>query len=185
MQSPESHTWNWDSLQKLALEIKDLLEQQQHRLVLAESCTAGMVSSVFGSLPGISESLCGSWVVYRLESKAEWLGLSREQLYDPAFGTVCPETTSQLASSAIMRTPEATLSCSVTGHLGPGVSEELDGQVFISIAKRIPGDPPSSCERRLRSPRCTSVEDLSHRRERQQEATYWVLQELLQSLRNQ
>lgn len=185
MQSPESITWNWDSLQNLAIEVKTLLELQQHRLVLAESCTAGMVSSVFGSLPGISESLCGSWVVYRLESKAQWLGLSREQLHNPAFGTVCPETTSQLAASAIMRTPEATLSCSVTGHLGPGVSEEIDGQVFISIAKRTPEAPPSCSERRLRSPRCTSLQDFSRRRERQQEATFLVLQELLQSLRNQ
>ena len=45
------------------------LIQHKLRLVLVESCTGGMISAMLARTPGISESLCGSWVVYREKSK--------------------------------------------------------------------------------------------------------------------
>ena len=41
------------------------LEKKRHTLVLAESCTGGMVSALLTQIPGISRRLSGSFVCYQ------------------------------------------------------------------------------------------------------------------------
>jgi PncC family amidohydrolase len=121
-------------LERRARELARLLRARSLRIVFAESCTGGLVSAVLAAIPGISEHYCGSAVVYRIETKSEWLGISRELLDDP--GPVSGAAAEAMALGVLARTPEADLSVSVTGHLGPNAPEGFDGLVFISAADR-------------------------------------------------
>ena len=70
-------------LDAAARRLAKALKQQQLRLVLAESCTGGLISAVLAKIPGISEFHCGSAVVYRMGTKQEWLGISAAVLEKP------------------------------------------------------------------------------------------------------
>jgi nicotinamide-nucleotide amidase len=98
-------------------------------LVLAESCTAGLVASSLGTIPGISGVLCGSAVVYQIQTKAEWLGVSLETI--ERCGVVSSEVAREMAVGVLRRTTAADLAVSVTGHLGPAAPPELNGIVWI------------------------------------------------------
>lgn len=119
-----------------AVRITELLRRSGRRLVLAESCTGGLVAATLAQVPGISESLCGSAVVYRNATKSAWLGIEPALLDDPRIGPVSAEVTRGLALAVLERTPEADLSAAVTGHLGPNAPPDLDGVVYVAVAVR-------------------------------------------------
>ncbi len=171
----------------LAGEILTLLEQTGRKLVCAESCTAGWVSAVLAGIPGASRWLCGSLVVYRNATKTEWLGVPAEVLDDPARGDVCRETASWMARGALAKTPEASVAVSVTGHLGPGAPDGLDGVVDIGWAERGVGFPAEITVRServlLREPAPRSGEDIPRRVARQTEAARCVLRVARDALR--
>ena len=170
----------------LAREILPLLEQSQRRIVCAESCTAGLVSAALAGIPGASQWLCGSAVVYRNETKTAWMGVSRELLDDPDRGDVCEETAIRMAEGVLAQTPEASVSVSVTGHLGPGAPEGLDGVIYIGWAERArQGAPPmvARCQRvQLQTPAPLDRDDITRRVARQAEATQRVLQVIREAL---
>ncbi len=122
-------------LSQLATEIPHRLERLgSQRIVLAESCTAGMIAATLGSVPGISGFLCGSMVTYRAATKSAWLGLAAEwiQVHTAESAPV----TREMAKSVLQCTPEATLSLAITGHLGPGIDSSRDGLIFVCIGRR-------------------------------------------------
>lgn len=170
-----------DDLSEIASCVAALLRATGRRLVLAESCTGGLVAASLTETPGISEFLCGSAVVYRTATKTAWLGIDPGMLDDPLIGPVSAETTRALALAALERTPEADLSAAVTGHLGPDAPPAEDGRVYIAVATRDGG-------RRIAS---ESVHDLGQpagnvlqqRRGRQQEAARLVLDAVAAALR--
>lgn len=170
----------------LAREILPLLEHTQRRIVCAESCTAGLVSAALAGIPGASQWLCGSAVVYRNDTKTAWIGVSREQLEDPDRGDVCEETALRMAEGVLGVTPEASVSVSVTGHLGPGAPEGLDGVIYIGWAERArPGGQPlvaRSQRVQLQTPAPDDREDITRRVARQAEATQRVLQVIQEAL---
>jgi len=49
------------------------LADRQRKIVLAESCTAGLAAALLGECPGISAWFCGSAVTYREATKIQWL----------------------------------------------------------------------------------------------------------------
>jgi PncC family amidohydrolase len=164
------------------LALRDALHASNERLVLAESCTAGNVAAELGQIPGISNSLCGSMVVYRNDSKTQWLGIDRHGLDDPERGPVSQWVTGQLALAALKHTPEATLAAAITGHLGPGAPTGLDGVIYCAACHR---DPPGSLtviKHQLSSPMPQSNSDFAERRARQVEATHALITFLLQWL---
>lgn len=170
---------NSDLPYERAREILALLQRQNLKLVCAESCTAGLVAATLGGIPGASNSLCGSAVVYRNQTKIEWIGVSAAVLEDPTQGDVCKETAIQMARGALSATSEATVAVSVTGHLGPGAPSALDGVAYLGWAER---DLPSSSEIRvlaqriqLQEPPPGSPAEIDRRVARQQEATLAVL----------
>jgi PncC family amidohydrolase len=121
-------------LEQRAQNLARSLRERSLRIVFAESCTGGLVSAVLTTIAGISEHLCGSAVVYRVGTKAEWLGVSRQLL--ESAGPVSQPAAEAMAVGVLARTPEAHLAVSVTGHLGPNAPEGLDGVVFVSAAVR-------------------------------------------------
>jgi PncC family amidohydrolase len=110
------------------------LAAQGRRLVLAESCTAGLISAQLGRVPGISHWLCGSAVTYRDETKHAWLGVSRAAV--AVHSAVSQPVTDAMALGVLQRTPEAHLSLAITGHLGPDAPPGLDGCVHLAVSLR-------------------------------------------------
>lgn len=172
----------WIQVYSKTADLQAALRQRNDRLVLAESCTAGLVASELGKIPGISECFCGSMVVYRTETKHHWLGIDRTILEDPAYGPVSEVVTQQLANAVLERTPEATIAAAITGHLGPGAPPDLDGLVFCAVTSRQQRFPHRSCRFQLASPAPASSDDLPKRVARQQEAANLLIGFLLNSL---
>ncbi|MGH7199146.1 MAG: CinA family protein [Planctomycetaceae bacterium] len=114
-----------------------LLKRHDRHVVLAESCTGGLVSAALVQVPGVSTHYCGSAVVYQLATKARWLGVSAALLHHP--GPVSREVVAAMAEGVLRTTPHADLSAAVTGHLGPDAPPEQDGLVYIALAERVPG----------------------------------------------
>ena len=109
------------------------------KIVFAESCTGGLVCGSLTRIAGISEHHCGGVVVYRNNTKSEYLGIPRNLLVDP--GPVSSEVAELMALGVLQKTPEADVAVSVTGHLGPDAPPQLDGVVFVAVAMR----SPSTC----------------------------------------
>jgi PncC family amidohydrolase len=121
-------------LTSLAKQLAQVLSQKQLRIVFAESCTGGLVSNALTRIAGISEWHCGSAVVYRIETKAQWLGIDRKILEKP--GPVSRIVASLMAENVLANTPEADVAASITGHLGPGAPARQDGLIFVGMARR-------------------------------------------------
>ena len=149
------------------------LESKQLRVVFAESCTGGMISAELAKIPGVSDWLCGSAVTYRYDTKSRWLGVRRDDL--ERFTAVSSQVANQMAAGVLEQTPEAHISASVTGHLGPNAPPEQDGLVFSSIARRNENSAEIIVNHRF-------ILESTEREDRQQEATRLVLQALLSVL---
>ena len=118
------------------LEVIRLLRESRKRIVLAESCTGGAVAANFTVVPGVSEVFCGSMVVYRNDSKTQWLGLDPAMLADPEIGSVSPQTSQLLAQQVLAHTPEADFALAVTGHFGPEAPAHLNRRIFVALVRR-------------------------------------------------
>lgn len=136
-----------------AQRVADELARRRLRLVLAESCTGGLVSATLARIPGISECLCGSAVVYRNATKQAWLDVPPGILEDPHVGPVSMTCAQAMARGALARTPEALIALAITGHLGPDAPAELDGVVHIAIARRSAGNAEDVVHHRVLLPR--------------------------------
>lgn len=126
-------------LADLVQDVADLLSYFKARIVFAESCTAGLVSASLARVAGISDFHCGSAVVYRYETKTQWLGVSKAMLIDP--GPVSEEVARAMAVGVLERTSEAELAAAITGHLGPNAPHSQDGLIYIGIATKTAKEP--------------------------------------------
>lgn len=100
-------------------------------LVAAESLTGGLVAARLTSVPGASEAVKGSWVVYRDESKTGWLGM------DPAILQTCGAVSREAAIEMARRARQASradLAVSTTGWAGPEGGTDADpvGTVYVA-----------------------------------------------------
>jgi PncC family amidohydrolase len=104
-------------------------------LVLAESCTAGLVSDLIARIPGASRVLWGSFVCYTVDAKISMLGLNRDLIIK--YGAVSRETACAMAEGALEKSG-ASLAAAVTGLAGPGGdgSDVPAGTVWIATAIR-------------------------------------------------
>lgn len=163
----------------LAFQVGELLKVSGLRLVLAESCTGGLLSKAMVDIPGISEYYCGSAVTYRNETKAEWLKADRDLLNDPSIGPVSSQIAEQMCLGVLAATPEADVSASVTGHLGPEAPPDLDGVIYIGVAFR--KEQKAQIVRRKLSD--DEPESGTKRSFRQKEAGAFVLKALLEAMK--
>lgn len=153
--------------QEAGLLVKALAEKRL-RIVLAESCTGGMVAAELAKVPGVSERLCGSAVTYRNDTKSRWLQVDAKVIEQ--HSAVCRQVAEQMAFGVLDKTPEADIAASITGHFGPNAPDGFDGLVFIGTAIRSSDEiEVSAAEHRLGS---------DGRLQRQQEATALVIRTL-------
>lgn len=130
-----------DSLQQ---QVVTLLSERRERVVLAESCTGGLLSATLAKIPGVSNYLCGSFVTYREKSKRSWLGISKG-LIDTCT-TESQEVANEMAIQSLLKTPEATWSVAIVGHLGPDAPQGKDGVIYFAVARRKRGGNLKLCE---------------------------------------
>lgn len=123
-----------EDLYKEARALARALKRHELRVVFAESCTGGMAAGALASVPGVSEHFCGSFVTYRDDSKARWIGVTRAELAQR--GAVQPWIAQEMALGALKKTPEADVAAAITGHLGPKAPKDQDGLVFLAVARR-------------------------------------------------
>jgi nicotinamide-nucleotide amidase len=103
-----------DTLQEA---VASLLEELKLSVSLAESITCGRAASLLGAVPGISEWLAGSLVVYQAKAKERLLGYPKHLL--ETEDCVGPETAKFLAKSVRERLG-TDIGVAVVGYAGPG-----------------------------------------------------------------
>ncbi|MDR2210179.1 MAG: CinA family protein [Spirochaetaceae bacterium] len=94
-----------------------LLRERSLFLAAAESCTAGMLGSMLGEIPGASACFWGSFVCYTPQAKIAMLGMGEEILVK--YGLVSEETARAMALGALKKSG-AHAAVSITGLAGPG-----------------------------------------------------------------
>jgi PncC family amidohydrolase len=162
-------------LTSCAKQLAHRLSEKQLRIVFAESCTGGLVSNALTRIAGISEWHCGSAVVYRVETKAQWLGIDSKILVSP--GPVSRIVAQLMAETILAKTPEADIAASITGHLGPNAPAKQDGLIFVGIARRLADGPPKTrVIRHILAAGGERVSGVKLRNQRQLEAAAFVLE---------
>jgi PncC family amidohydrolase len=115
-------------------QVVQALAQRQTKLVLAESCTGGLVAARLAQVPSVSNWLCGSAVTYRSETKTAWLSVDQATIQHCT--AVSEEVAQQMVAGVLHLTPEADLAAAITGHLGPAAPPGFDGVVFVATRWR-------------------------------------------------
>jgi nicotinamide-nucleotide amidase len=113
----------------------DLCRQKQFKLVIAESCTGGLVAATLTEIPGSSDVVDRGFVTYSNASKRAMLGVPTATL--DQHGAVSRETAEAMAMGALAHAP-ADLAVSITGIAGPGggTAEKPVGLVHFAAASR-------------------------------------------------
>ncbi|OUC04188.1 damage-inducible protein CinA [Ehrlichia sp. Wisconsin_h] len=123
-------------LEKARTCVSKLIESNS-KLVIAESCTAGLMSFLFSCIPGASKVLDYSFVVYSNESKTKFLNIDKDLIDE--YGAVSSEV-SVLMAVGVLENSKANISISITGFAGPAVDDEQVGLVYIGYASNIESD---------------------------------------------
>ncbi|MCC8179313.1 MAG: nicotinamide-nucleotide amidohydrolase family protein, partial [Planctomycetes bacterium] len=126
--------------QSLPQAVIELLKQRCAGLVLAESCTGGMVASMIVDVAGSSAVLKEGVVTYANESKINRLGVDPEILR--TYGAVSPECCAAMAEGALKTSKFSAplYSLATTGVAGPdgGTEEKPVGTVWIACSRLNP-----------------------------------------------
>ena len=123
----------------LEVRIGPILRARNLRLVLAESCTGGMIGNRITNVPGSSDYYLGSITAYAYEAKEKILGVKHDALMK--FGAVSREIALEMARGARKALAgsfplENLIGISVTGIAGPGggMPHKPVGLVYIGMS---------------------------------------------------
>ncbi len=169
-----------DDVHAICCQLKEVLTHHRSQLVLAESCSGGLAAASLTAVPGISEVFCGSLVTYQTHTKTLWLDVPTSTIH--SFDVVSQEVADQMAYGALIKTPTATWSASITGHLGPSDDPRL-GQAFLAVAYRPKSDGAVDVVQRI-AHQFHSYPD-HERRSRQWEAVLIMLTTVVNTVKKQ
>lgn len=115
-------------------------------LVMAESCTGGLVAATLTDIAGSSHVVDRGFVTYTNDAKEELLGVPHDLLV--AHGAVSEPVARAMAEGALAKAAKAGLSVSLTGIAGPGGATDTKpvGLVFIGAGRR---NGATTCERHV------------------------------------
>ena len=128
-----------NELEKLAIELGAALKAHGFILVLAESCTGGMVAQAVTSVAGSSAWFDRGFVTYSNAAKIDLLAVSAQTL--EKFGAVSEQTAAEMAlgclKASALKHSEAHLAGSITGIAGPdgGTADKPIGTVCFGITQ--------------------------------------------------
>jgi len=120
-------------IQDTCFQLGNALIKHNLRIVLAESCTGGLVCQQLTNIPGSSVWFDRGFITYSNESKMELLKVNKTTL--SKFGAVSKEIASEMALGALDAS-HADIALSITGIAGPsgGSIDKPVGTVFFAIA---------------------------------------------------
>jgi PncC family amidohydrolase len=134
----DKRTFKMDETISDAVQLIRAASERGLRVVLAESCTAGLAASLLAEVSGASRVLWGSYVTYTSEAKMGMIGVDSAIL--EKHGAVSRETALAMAEGAL-RASGADIAGSVTGLAGPegDGSGKPVGPGFIAGLRRAGG----------------------------------------------
>lgn len=112
-------------------EIIDFLCEHKLKLTTAESCTAGMLTSLLASVPGCASILDMGFVVYTEQAKHQCLGVNLQTI--KLFGLTSEEVAREMAQGAL-KISASDFSIAITGTAES--DDELNGVVCFAYALR-------------------------------------------------
>lgn len=110
---------NGESRQEI---IYNLLKDKDLKIMCAESITGGLVASKLIDIPGMSDHLKESLIVYSNEAKIKYLNVSRETI--DQYGVVSRETCEEMICG-ILKNYDTDIAIATTGYAGPGLNAGL------------------------------------------------------------
>ncbi|MBR6807444.1 MAG: competence/damage-inducible protein A [Clostridia bacterium] len=124
-----------ESSEVLVRHVIGMLRERSMTVGTAESCTAGMIASKIGDIPGCSDVLMGGVVSYANEVKTGVLGVPDEILKQ--YGAVSEECARYMAEG-VRRVLGCDVAVSVTGVAGPGggTPDKPVGTVCFGVSDR-------------------------------------------------
>ena len=135
------------SLTELAARVVAENAAAGRKVVLAESCTGGLVCAAITEIPGSSEVLERGFVTYSNEAKIESLRVSAELI--DTFGAVSVAVAWGMARGALKHS-DADVAVAITGIAGPGGGSESKpvGTVVFACALRGQNENDISAEQK-------------------------------------
>lgn len=124
-----------DVLLALAKKLGAALKARKLSLVLAESCTGGMVAQYVTAIAGSSAWFDRAYVSYSNAAKQDMLGVSAQTLKD--FGAVSEQVTAEMAKGALQHS-QAQISAAISGVAGPdgGTTSKPLGTVCFGYSSK-------------------------------------------------
>lgn len=122
-------------LYEQASDVIKISARNGHRIIVAESCTGGLISAVLTEVSGAGQVIEGGFFVYSNAMKFKQLGIS-EELY-MEYGSVSKQMAFEMARGALENS-NANLALGVTGVAGPtgGTPEKPVGLVHICALQK-------------------------------------------------
>jgi nicotinamide-nucleotide amidase len=111
------------------------LIKNNKKITVAESCTGGLLSSMFIRNSGVSNIINGNLVTYANEIKEAWLGVSAETLED--YGAVSEQCVKEMLEGAI-NVSNSDIALAISGIAGPdgGTKEKPVGTIYIGAKNK-------------------------------------------------
>ena len=133
-----------DELTALANDLVRRAKAADAAIVVAESCTAGLMCQVLSDAEGAADFFHGGCVTYTKAHKTRALGVPAALLRRK--GAVCAEVARAMAEGALAHS-DAVIAAAITGVAGPEPDEDGNpvGRVCIAVARR--GAPARDFER--------------------------------------
>ena len=124
-----------DELVAAAVRVVEANRAAGRRIVLAESCTGGLVSAALTEIPGSSDVVEGGFVTYSNDAKMGFIHVSPDVL--DTFGAVSVATAWSMAQGALEHS-HADVAVAITGIAGPGggSAKKPVGTVVFARAER-------------------------------------------------
>ena len=118
--------------QKLSKKLLEVCFKKNAQLLIAESCTGGLLSANITGIAGSSSVFSHGFICYSNESKKKFLNVNETTIN--TFGAVSYETVEQMLIGLCAQANSKTLAVAISGVAGPSGSESKPvGLVFIGV----------------------------------------------------
>ena len=133
-----------DALEDAARRVVEANNSAGRKIVVAESCTGGLVTAALTSIPGASAVLDRGFVTYSNEAKQQCLGVASDII--ETFGAVSVACVWAMARGALEHS-NADIAVAVSGIAGPdgGTTHKPVGTVVFARALRGATEPEAEC----------------------------------------
>jgi len=124
-----------ENLASIAEKVLRLANDFDLTIVVAESCTAGLLCQTLSEAPGAAERFHGGFVTYTKEHKTQALGVPSRLLQEK--GAVSREVACAMAEGALLHST-ADLAVAITGVAGPEPDDDGNpvGLTCFAVARR-------------------------------------------------